>query len=447
MNLPSISTPSARRWDILLVVAIVGISIFYTAGVTRVPFHPDEATLIFMSADWETLFSNPARLAWQPNSNDPRQLLRLLDAPLGRYLSGFSRWINGYPSLPVDWNWGASFWANQQSGALPEPGLLTASRLGPAALFPFSLLLMYLTGLRLGGRGLGWLCLLLLATNALVLLHTRRAMAEGGLIFAVCLFMAGLVYFKKRPWLLAIPAALAFCAKQSSLPLAGIGVLAVILASAQPFHWQAALRQVASYGLLLLAGIVLLNPFLWAHPIQALQAAVAARQELLTRQTQEFAQALPDSVLTSPLEVGLTLVVNQFILPPSIGEVGNYQTQTEAAAQTYLANPLNSLLRGLFAGAVLFALCLTGFWLSLRRCLRATTPHRATWVLLALAGALQFMALALTVTLPFQRYGLPLIPFSCIWIGYSLQEIIQPIILALPRHVPMGANNPPFPPT
>ena len=32
----------------------------------------------------------------------------------------------------------------------------------------------------------------------------------------------------------------------------------------------------------------------------------------------------------------------------------------------------------------------------------------------------QFLALALTVTLPIQRYAIPLVPFSCLWIGWCL---------------------------
>jgi len=424
---PSIfGSDPARRWDILLLVVLVLFTTAYTVGIVSVPFHPDESTYIFMSSDWESLFRAPTQMAWQPNLSDARQTQRLLDAPLTRYAIGAARWISGYAALPVDWNWSLTFDANQQAGALPDSGLLTASRFGPAAFFPFSLLLIYLTGLKLGGRGLGWLSMLLLATNALVLLHTRRAMAEGGLVFSICLFLACLVYLKKNLWLIAIPTALAFCAKQSTLPLAGIGLLAVLVFALRPLDWPRLLRRVAGYSLLWITIVVVLNPFLWAHPVEAVQAAIATRQALLTRQTQEFTAALPaGSMMNSPLEVGFSMVVNQFLLPPTFSEVDNYKAQTETATQAYLSNPLNSLLRGLLAGGVLFALWIIGFVMSVKHSFSPSTAHRAAWALLGLAGAVQFLALAVTITLPFQRYVLPLIPFGCLWIGYSLMGIVN----------------------
>jgi hypothetical protein len=411
----------AQMIDWLLVIFIVLATLAYWAGVPSVPFHPDESTYIFMSADWEVLFSQPLTLAWQPEISDLRQTYRLLDAPLARYLCGAARWITGQAPLAADWNWAWTWDQNQAAGALPDSNLLTASRFGSASLFPFSLLLLYLTGYRLGGRFLGWSSLIFMASSALILLHTRRAMAEGGLIFCTCLFMASLVFCRKHPWLIAIPAALAFCAKQSTLPFMGIGILAVVLFEKNGM--MHAIQVLLLYGLLYLGLIVLLNPFLWAHPLEAIRAAVVARQDLLARQTHEFALAAPDAVLNSPWVAGIALIANLFVTPPAIADVGNYLNQTQSAAQAYLSSPFHQFLRGLWAGGLLLGLTIAGGLITLKRSLVKGNPQRATWALLWLTGLLQLVTLALTLTLPFQRYVLPLVPFTCLWSSVCLTQL------------------------
>lgn len=412
-------TTQIMDWLVVTFIALVTLGDW--AGVASVPFHPDESTYIFMSADWELLFSQPAALAWQPEISDLRQTYRLLDAPMSRNLAGAARWVSGQAPLAADWNWAWSWEQNQAAGALPDSKLLITSRFGSASLFPLSLLLLYLTGYRLGGRFLGWSSLLLMASSALILLHTRRAMAEGGLIFCTCLFMASLAFCHKRPWLIAIPAALAFCAKQSTLPFVGIGVLAIVL-----IEKRGILRTIQTlllYGLLYLSLIFILNPFLWAHPLEAIQAAIAARQELLTRQTNEFALAMPDAVLNSPWVTGIALIANLFVTPPAIADVGNYLHQTQAAAEAYLANPFHQLFRDLWVGGLFLALGIAGSLIALKRSLVNSNPQWITWALLWLAGFLQLVALALTITLPFQRYVLPLVPFTCLWSGVCLTQL------------------------
>ena len=95
---------------ILLPVIILALSLAYLGGLASVPFHPDESTQIFMSADIDTLFSNPPDLFWSAaKTQDVRQTYHELDAPLARYLIGFGRKIAGLPALPVDWDWSKSW--------------------------------------------------------------------------------------------------------------------------------------------------------------------------------------------------------------------------------------------------------------------------------------------------------------------------------------------------
>ena len=166
----------SRDWFLYLFVLVV--TIFYLGGVQSVPFHPDESTAIFMSSDFETFFSKPSSLFWNPNNEqDLRQHYRELDAPLTRYLIGFGRWVTGQPATTNDWNWSASWDSNQQSGALPDPRLLLIARLSVAILFPFDLLLIFDAVRSMGNQLTAWASVILFVLNALILLHTRRAMA------------------------------------------------------------------------------------------------------------------------------------------------------------------------------------------------------------------------------------------------------------------------------
>lgn len=413
---------SQKGRDHFFLIIFVLVTLWYWFGVANVPFHPDESTNIFMSADFETLFTDPLSLAWQPENPSPHQLLRLLDAPLARYLVGAGRSIAGLQPTRADWNWSKSWAENQAAGALPGPKLLTTARLGPAALFPFSLFLVYFAGKRLGGRGLGLVAGIFFASNALILLHTRRAMAESGLIFTICLFLACLVVFQKKTWLIAIPAALAFCAKHSTLPLAAVGLLAVLLYELPKPKWLRLGINLGSFILIWVTIVFAFNPILWKDPFGALNAAISARQTLQNAQTEAFNGALPDAVLRSPEQVILSLIANQFIVPPAISDVGNYADQIRVSADHYLENPLHQLARGLVFGGLMLALALLGFLFAIMRMFRPIAGSRLPWLLINLAGLLQFFALAVTITLPFQRYVLPITPFVCLWTGLCVQQ-------------------------
>ncbi len=55
-----------------------------------------------------------------------------------------------------------------------------------------------------------------------------------GWYFAISLTLFCLVTCQKRPWLIAIPAALAFCAKHSALPLIFAGLAAIWVYRSKP---------------------------------------------------------------------------------------------------------------------------------------------------------------------------------------------------------------------
>ncbi len=395
------------------------VSAGYLLGVARVPFHPDESTQIYMSGDLELFLRDPLALAWTSQPDQPlRQNYRLLDAPLARTLIGLGRLAAGRPALPSDWNWSQSWEQNSQAGALPDARLLLVSRLSVALLFPFSLLLFYATARSLGGPPLAWLSTLLFAGNALVLLHTRRAMAEGPLLFTSVLTLWALVRWRKHLWLLGILAALAFNAKQTAAALALVGLIAIWWPSHRALHRR--FLDTLLYGLVFALVTALLNPFLWSHPLQAAREAIAARAYLVGDQTRFLGAASANQVLDSWLERLIGMISQLFIAPPAIADVGNYLQQTRASELAYLSNPLNALLRSFTGGSIIMLLTLYGYLLAGLGLRRAGREQRRVLGILWLATLAQFAALLAALPIPFQRYYLPLVPFVCLWSGYAI---------------------------
>ncbi len=188
--------------DWILIAICLILLLIYFSGVSGIPFHPDESTQLAMSADFETLLKQPGLLIW--NSSQPVELpqtYRLLDAPLTRYLLGFGRALASLSPPSGFWDWSRDWQANLDQGAYPDIRTLLAGRMAISILFPFSLLFLYLSARGIGGRIAGYSAIIMLGLNALVLLHARRAMAEGPLLFGITAVMASWLTAPRRPWL------------------------------------------------------------------------------------------------------------------------------------------------------------------------------------------------------------------------------------------------------
>jgi hypothetical protein len=415
---------------ILLIIILITSCfwILYTLwGVTRVPFHPDESSWLFMSSDFNALMTAPTTLVWTLNQeNDLKQLYRELNAPITKYLLGLGRSLAGLPALSNDWDWSKSWEENRQAGALPSSTLLQIARLSISFLFPFCLFFMYRIGKTIEGSITGCLAVLLLGTNALILLHTRRAMAEGALTLGVIFAMWSFLQGDQHPWLAGIGMALAFNAKQSTIALFPAGLLAVSwLPDITAKRLAKLFLGMAQYlGVFVLITFAL-NPLYWRNPMQALRASWSARQDLLQLQVDNLNRLAPEQVLNTPAKRILVMVANLFILPPSFSEVGNYQTETAPAEKNYLNTLGNNLMRGLIAGSILLSLTISGLAIGVLHALRTDTNKRRNLTLLLLATALQVMVLILSVPLPWQRYVIPVVPFVCLWSSYLLGQMIR----------------------
>ncbi|MEK6256718.1 MAG: phospholipid carrier-dependent glycosyltransferase, partial [Chloroflexota bacterium] len=204
---------------------------FILWGVSLIPFHPDETSILYQSRDFESLLSNPASLAWNPDTpDDYDQTYRLLNGPLPKYVLGLARRLGGYAAelVSIDWNWSLSWDENVAAGALPSDELLSAARLLNTLLLSAAMPLMYFSAKQLGGTPTGIAAAALFGSNALLLLHARRAMSEAALIFVIAFSLWAMLNARVRPWLLGLAVGLAVTAKLSAAPLVLIGLIVVL---------------------------------------------------------------------------------------------------------------------------------------------------------------------------------------------------------------------------
>ena len=421
------------RLRTLFLSSFIGMaSWLYLSGILNVPFHPDESTYIYTSSDFELFFQKPSSLFWQPDPSDAlRQRYRLLDPPLAPTWIGFARWVTGQPDLPSDWDWSKSWEENSTAGALPNPGLLQTARLAIGLFFPLTLFFAFRAGKALGGEPTGWVAMLLTWSNALILLHTRRAMAEGLLVMGVFFSLWALTSWKKHLWLSAIPLALAFNAKYSAAPLALVGMGAILWdAGENKMPWRQKWIRLAGF-LALFGGITLLfNPFLWAHPYQALTAALHARVDFMAAQSADYFSTGTPLAPATFFQSLLAMTAQIFFPPPASAEVGNYLPQTQIFIDRYLANPFNSLLRSFVGGGVLLGLMLLGLVsLGQSAVSKVASDKKRTLVIFIGAFIAEFVFMLATTNVAFQRYYVVLIPLIVLASSLGINNLVTKIPL------------------
>jgi 4-amino-4-deoxy-L-arabinose transferase-like glycosyltransferase len=418
---------SKALWAFLVLFVLFSFNAF--SGITSVPFHPDESTQIFMSADFDLLRPNSHKTEMQSGeSNSLRYHYRLIDAPLTRDLVGLGRWLTGQNTLLTDWDWSKTWEENRSAGALPGNDLLLVSRLAITLCLPFSLGLIFLIGRMMGGNLNGLFSLALLGSNALVLVHNRRAMAEGVLTLGICLAIWTFLVTDSRSWLAGLGMAFAFNAKQSSLALLPLGILAVIWNPGRSIQIKRACFSMLIYLFTFISVTFLLNPVFWSHPAQTLAASWNARQELIQRQTRETALLAPDQIMRTPVQRIGVLIRNLYLQPPAFYEVGNYRLQTESVEKEYSSHLSNNFFRDPISGGIFLFLTLLGLFYGIRNLQIAESSQKRNLVLVALGTFLQVAALLIAVPLPWQRYVVPVIPFICLWAGFAITHIVRGLL-------------------
>lgn len=410
------------RIDFAFLVFVLLASFLYFTKLPLVPFHPDESTQIFMSGDIDLLLESPDQLPWSATPEDPlRQKYRALDAPITRTMIGLGRFLFNISGLQNDWNWSKSWSENRSNGALPDERTLTASRIFVSFLFPFSLVFLYLIGKEISNPLTGWLAAVLFFANPHILLHTRRAMAESMLVFFVILFIYMLLKVKNKGWWLAIPASLAFNAKQSAIGLTLVSIT-YMLTHKRALQIKKTLVSLILFGSIFLAVEFLLNPFLWAHPIQAVDYAIESRQELVEAQTGSFAPLNPDMVLDDLHKKALALFAQVYFGPPQYVETGNYLAELSAQIQQYQDDWLFRLLSGQVFHFIILFLTIAGIVRSTVLIFQNKEQAEHHFYL-TLTFFITFLSILFLIPLSFQRYYLPIIPMLCIYAAFAIFEI------------------------
>jgi hypothetical protein len=119
--------------------------------------------------------------------------------------------------------------------------------------------------------------------------------------------------------------------------------------------------------------------------------------------------------------------------PLAFAETSNYQGQTAASEEAYLAFPGHNLLRGLGWGSALFAITLFGMLLAIVRLRHAPHPQRRALALLLLASLCMAGGLLALAPLPWQRYVVPLAPFACLWVAYASGSVCTSLLSHINR--------------
>lgn len=419
-------SPELRRNWFGLTLGLV-ITAHYFFGIESAPFHPDESTQLFMSKDFTTLLTGPMSLAWDPGAeNSDAHRYRLIDAPLTRYLVGFGLLLIGKSPPQNDWDWSADWQENRSEGALPDDDVLMGGRITLGLLFPVTLYLLNLALTNCFGRSAGLIGMLLFGMNALVLLHTRRVMAESALVAASALALVSLYTSPARPWLIGAAAALAFNAKHSAIALLPIGLIAAVwMFPDSRIGLRRKIRNAIEYTAVFLTITLILNPVFWKDPAEAIQASLLERKDLLNRQVSETGQLAPGQILKSPGDRAAIFLAHLYITPPMVSEIGNYDQDLESVITAYENNPTNSLFRGYLWGGMLLGATLLGLVAGIYSINGPNPRLRRFMVLLLLYSLSQVVFVMLFVPLPWQRYSMPLVPLTTFWAAVGFNWIIQ----------------------
>ncbi len=354
-------------------------------------------------------------MAYDPTRQDSQiQKYRLLDAPFTRYWIGAARVLTSSPSLDQDWNWSQSWQEN--SAALPDKKLLVVSRISIAILLPASFILFFLLLRKIFSIPVSLIATLLLLSNSLILLHGRRAMAEGGLIFFLILSLFLLFRLPKKWFFLtAVPVSMAFNTKQSMIALVIFAF--IVLVTRQSRHFKQIFFQTFLFSTLFIAFFYLLNPVIWHDPFAAPKAMWNDRSELTYSQVEVISGASSGFIVISPTQRVTALIGQLFVVPPMSADVANYQPQQLAAVESYFRNPINQGLgRNLTTGFLNLLLVAYGLLVSLR-------SKSMSQYLLVSAFAIFIVEVLIIFQVPFQRYYLMLIPFACLYAAVALENM------------------------
>jgi hypothetical protein len=398
----------------------------YFAGMAAVPFHPDEATQIYMSSDVQAFFHSPASLFYDPaKPDDARQHYRLIDAPVTRTVIGLARWITNQPALLHDWNWSQNWDENQANGAFPNPTLLLVSRLSTGFLFPFALIAFYFTCRKFAGDWISLFAAVLLGLNGLILLHTRRAMAEGWLLslYLVILWRCFSKTTLKNSLLIIVLMAILFQVKQTTAPfIMAVGCI-LLVNIFRKYGLKVTVACIAGM-ILLFGGIaLLLNPVAWKDPVQVLALMVRQRFEFSQGQAQLFSRNQGGIALDTPGLRLLGILSQTFFSPPAYVDTGNYLKDLLPSIRQYSHEFLAVSLSGWVWGIIFIIFTILGMAFGFLKWVKKTASETIRY--LFIITLVQVLFFTFFIGIGFQRYYVQFIPLFVIWSIIPLQQVVD----------------------
>ncbi|HDD62191.1 MAG TPA: hypothetical protein ENF22_06660 [Chloroflexi bacterium] len=409
-----------KEWIIHILCLL--ITLFYLWGMDLVPFHPDESTQIFMSQDLFDYMNEPLSLSYSPeNELTPKMTYRAIDMPLTRYLVGFSRFASRTPGLSSDWDWALTWEQNLKVGAIPAPSLLTTARLLPTLLLSISIYLFYFSIRKILPKTPAYIATLFLGLNPLVLLHGRRAMSEPALLFGVILFLWSVTRDQIKPFLVGITLAIAFNAKQTGIFLIPVGIIAVCTLPNEDHRLKKMLARGAAVLVVFLIITLLLNPYYWKSPLSALLVSFQERSQLLDLQLTDHLMGTNPTFLTS----FLSFIVNLFILPPAVSEIGKYLGPMAHEIQVYQNIVPHVWGRSLISGSLQLTIFLSGFYVMYKRYAKQRKSVKQSIILMLYATFFLIIGILIALPIPWQRYIVPVLPLVAFWFGYGLLPLSE----------------------
>jgi hypothetical protein len=398
------------------------LAAYVLAGIQTVPFHGDEATILYMGRDLPVLLAGDGQsLSFTPAPKDgAAQELRLINGSLTTWLYGSAGVALGYqPGMWTNqWDWGQGDGANLQMGAMPPADHLLASRALSAITLSAGLIALYAIGRLVNGRALGLIAATLLAVHPVILMSSRRAMFEGPMV-ATSLFviLAGLGFLRKPGWvssaLFGLTVGLAIAAKHTNL----IVVLAVffgLLFAMASGHFQQDrwLRRGQIVAALLFGGLVFLalNPGWWGQNVpETASIVVQDRDALLKTQVELYGgyESLADRAAG--------LFSDSLAPAPDFFEVVQH-AGIEAETSAYLSGPFAGIGITGFPFDILVGMATLTGWVLLARSRQVSRADKA--ILLAWATLVPLIIL-ITNPLPWQRYYLPNYPIVVLGVAFA----------------------------
>lgn len=443
---------SDRRKIVADVAFLLALMAYLLAGVTLVPPHGDEYMQMSMARDaFYAANGQWDRLTTQlPLQADTEPYLRVINGTISKWMIGLVWLGSGHTEadLPEIYAWGMSHEWNIANGRVPTDAALHLARLPSALLTALGMLPLYWLGWQLRRRSVAYPAVVIYALHPAILLNGRRAMMEGSLLFLTLLVLAWAVAMiraehavpasgaargvvARLSWalrwaLLGVGCGLAMSAKHTAILVVIAAPLGVMIANLIRLPTLAVFARqasaVAMAAIVALLSFAALNPGYWRDPLWTAQAVIAARAELLSRQTSDPVLAYADRGQRLA-----ALVIQPYLRPPQYFEAPTWAGLIDAPIATYERTSLDGLVVGEGASSTIMTLllwALTGLAALGMATLAWEASHNnlltlpiALWIGLTLLGSVG-------IPLDWGRYYLPLTLAAIVAAAYALGRVL-----------------------